>query len=125
MSVALHHLLLAHVLGDFFLQTGTMADNKYLPGRNGALWCTVHVAVYTLVVSVMLGIQAPIAIGGVFISHWVVDRWSLAHKWMRILGRGDLMRSPDPLKATFGAIIYVVMDQTIHLVSLVVLVELN
>ena len=114
-------LVIAHLLGDFLLQTATMADTKYRPGWSGTWWCTVHVGIYTAVFAGMFG-QMSLLLGiGIFVPHWLIDRYSLSYRWMQLIGRSSLLADHSPTKAAFGAIIYVVIDQTFHLVSLVVL----
>lgn len=106
--------VLGHVIGDFLCQTGTMADNKYKPGAYGLMWCAVHVFVYTYVVLVCVG-SYDICFGVlVYLPHWLIDRYSLAYRWMGIIGRAQLLNSKEPIKAAFGAIIYVVIDQALH-----------
>lgn len=115
METLLIKALFGHLIGDFFLQSGTMAGMKNAPGRKGSLWCSIHVAIYTSVVVLFVREMSPIFILGVFLPHWIVDRFSLAYRWMNLLGRGRLIDSPVPKEASFGAIIYVTMDQTVHM----------
>lgn len=117
-------ILFAHIIGDFFFQHKLMADNKYQKGLRGFLWCSTHVLVYTLVIALLIGNYTPLFILGVYIPHWLLDRYSLAYQWMRILGRGDLLLNTNPSRASFGAIIYVVLDQTMHIMCLFILINL-
>lgn len=117
-------VLFGHFVGDFFLQFKDVADNKYRPGLKGIIWCTVHVFVYTFIMAVFVGNYSPLFLLGVYLPHWIVDRWSLAFHWMKLLGRDNLINNADPQKATFGAIIYVVIDQTTHLGCLYILLTL-
>lgn len=123
METLLVQAFFGHVVGDFFFQSAIMADNKYVPGKKGMLWCSVHVLVYTLSLAIFLGDFSPLFLLGVYVPHWIIDRWSLAYQWMKLIGRSDLIVSTDPKKASFGAIIYVVIDQTIHLGCLYVLLK--
>lgn len=117
-------ILFGHIAGDFFLQTGSMADHKYRPGKIGALWCTAHVAVYTITVSAILGNFSVLFMLGVYIPHWIIDRWSLGYRWMILIGRGHLLKSNNPHNVAFGSIVYVVIDQTMHLICLYCIVFL-
>ena len=117
-------LVLGHIIGDFFFQFSSMADNKYRTGLKGFLWCSIHVAVYTAFVASVSGNFSLIFLLAVYIPHWLVDRYSLAYKWMKFTGSAPLMMSMNPKDASFGAIIYVVIDQTIHLVSLYFTIQL-
>ena len=123
METILIRLFLGHVVGDFFFQTGNMANNKYLPGWKGFFWCSVHVLVYTTIVTLSIGNLSPIFWLGVYIQHWIVDRWSLAYQWMKLIGRGSLLPSKILVEVSLGSIIYVTIDQTIHLGYLLVLLK--
>ena len=104
-------LIIGHFIGDFFFQTRDMANNKYLSGKKGFWWCTVHVLVYTTFVVMFAGVFSPVFILGVFVPHWVIDRYSVGYRWMKVIGRAYMLESPKPVEASFGAIIYVVIDQ--------------
>lgn len=108
-------LVAGHVIGDFFLQTRSMAENKYQPGRPGHLWCSIHVAVYTATVALCAHEASAAFLAAVALPHWLVDRFSLAYRWMRLIGRGEMLKSKSPVDAAFGAIVYVTLDQAIHL----------
>jgi hypothetical protein len=124
METTLIAVIFGHFIGDFFLQTKAMADNKYHFGMKGFFSCTVHVLVYTLTVAVFANNFAPFFLLGVYLPHWIVDKWSLAYHWMKLIGRSDLINNSNQQKAAFGAIIYVVIDQTIHLGCLYILLTL-
>ena len=115
------NVLFGHFIGDFFLQHKLMAENKFLPGGKNFLWCTFHVAVYTVTVAVFAGNFSLQFLLGVFVPHFVADRWSLAYHWMQLINRSDLMGNSDPSKTSFGTVIYVVIDQTYHLGCLYIL----
>jgi len=116
--------IFGHFIGDFFFQVRDMADNKYRAGWKGFLWCSIHVLIYTLVVAMFTGNFSLLFLLGVYLPHWIVDRWSLAFHWMKFIGRSDLINNSNPQKASFGVIIYVVIDQTIHLGCLYILINL-
>lgn len=116
--------IFGHFIGDFFFQSETMANNKYRSGWKGYIWCSIHVLVYTFFVAVFVGNFSPLFLLGVYLPHWIVDKWSLAFRWMKLMGRGDLINSSDPKKVSFGVVIYVVIDQTIHLGCLYILLNL-
>ena len=124
MEAILVGVMFGHFVGDFSLQPRVMADNKYQSGTKGFFWCTVHVLVYTLTVAVFANNFTPLFLLGVYLPHWIVDKWSLAYHWMKLIGRGDLITNPNSQKAAFGAVIYVVIDQTIHLGCLYILLTL-
>ncbi len=81
--------LVAHLAGDFVLQSQAMASGKLTSWR----WAFVHAAVYSLPFAVLLGLTAPleraaialIVIGG---THAVIDRLALAKRWCVWYGVG-------------------------------------
>lgn len=110
-------LILGHFAGDYLLQNKAMMLNKSKPGFHGIFWCTLHCLVYTAVVCLFLWTINPLVAIAVFISHWPIDRWSLASKWMK------LIRSREPgvlyfvkeADAAFYCIVYVAIDNTMHI----------
>lgn len=121
MDYLVAELVIAHLLGDFMLQTATMADTKYRLGWSGTVWCTIHVCIYTAVLASIFSQVSFLLVVGIFVPHWLIDRYSLAYRWMQVIGRSRLLYDEQPIKAAFGAIIYVVIDQTLHLTSIVLL----
>ncbi|MBI2041547.1 MAG: DUF3307 domain-containing protein [Candidatus Nealsonbacteria bacterium] len=106
-------ILIGHIVGDYWLQTSAMAYGKSKKGVKGTLWCTLHCLIYTLSVCLFIWNFQPLIIFLVFLSHWPIDRWSLALKWLKIIRRNDF-DNPNQLKSTFTAIVYVVMDNSLH-----------
>jgi hypothetical protein len=98
-------LLLAHFLGDYFLQTGWMAGNK------AKRWfpLLVHSAVYALTIAVfgMYFIKDFTWWGVllVFVTHVVVDRRSITQWWVT-----NIMKAP----ASESVWLAVVVDQSFH-----------
>lgn len=125
MEHVLLKLILGHIIGDFFFQFSFMANNKNKTGIKGFIFCSTHVLVYTLFVACIVGNFSPVFLLAVAIPHWLVDRYSLAYTWMKFTGSAPLMTSINPKDASFGVIIYVVIDQTIHLVSLCLAIQLT
>ena len=130
-------LLFGHVIGDFFLQPKALAVKK---GASNLL-CSIHVAIYTIsIVAVTRNIHFWWVVF-VYGSHWVVDRFSVADKWLQLIHSRDLpgfvqlghLDIPDLkdetaempmrmnyriLRGSFSAIVYVVVDNSIHLFSM-------
>lgn len=108
-------LIIAHLVGDFLLQDDKIANNKRHeanPTDVGARLCFLHVFLYTMsFVFFTLGswpVWAYLAIG---IPHYIVDRYSLASKFMVWNGQSHFMKGPcSPWSA-------IVVDNTIHLVN--------
>jgi len=86
-------ILLGHMVGDYLLQNKWMAMNK----SASTLKCAVHCLVYTLAVvafttpffdrAVWLGATYPDWrwVLAVFLSHFLIDRWSLADRWLGLI----------------------------------------
>lgn len=72
--------LIAHLLGDFFFQNQWMADGKVKSSRI----CAVHVLVYGLFFVALT--RSPLALGVIVGTHFVIDRYRLAMRWMAFYG---------------------------------------
>ena len=81
-------LVMGHLVGDFLLQNKWMAMNK----SKNTFKCIVHCLLYTLAVwgftqHIVTSFYWPILI---FVSHFPIDRWSLADKWLNLIGARSL-----------------------------------
>lgn len=65
--------LIAHLLGDYVLQTSHMAENKVQSWPVAAL----HAFVYSIPFAFLT--QSPMALAMIFGSHAIIDRYRLAH----------------------------------------------
>jgi Protein of unknown function (DUF3307) len=116
--------LFGHLTGDYLLQSKWMALTKSAKGTRGLLACTSHVAIYTIAVCVLVGTWSPVFALAVFAPHWIIDRWSLASLWLKLI-RGRTFEAALANKTeyrefdiAFTAIVYTVTDNTIHLLCL-------
>ena len=115
---------LGHLVGDFMLQPKYTALHKGDSTLEGFRLCTVHVLVYSAAVCTFLGSANLVVFGLVFAPHWIIDKWSLATWWTRMIrGRTfkDAFESVDKYKSfdiAFTSIIYTVIDMTMHLLCL-------
>lgn len=129
-------LVMGHLIGDYILQNNWMAQRKgahYFP-------CIVHCLIYTTVVTATTTLNPWWALV-VFLSHFPIDKYSLADKWLeayggrslqRYLARGHLdvpnmmitdnMSEPIPmrdnyirLRAGFTTFVYIMVDNTMHM----------
>jgi len=122
-------IILGHLVGDYLLQSKAMALEKSAKGFNGILWCTLHSLIYTASVCLFLWTLNPLIIGLVFLSHWPIDRWSLASKWLKLIrGRNfvEAFNSREEYRdidLAFSCLVYVVVDNTMHLILLWLIVE--
>lgn len=109
-------LFLAHLVGDYLLQTEWMAKYKAEQWRP----LLAHCFVYTLTVSVAAYLFLPTglswwAIGFVFLTHVILDRRGIVRFWYeRVMGVTD-----DRNKW-----LMIMVDQTFHLIILAVAVSL-
>lgn len=132
-------LLMGHMAGDYLLQNEWMQLNKSRIA--GALPALVHAAIYTMAVMACTWTWTWPWAAVVFLSHWPVDRWSLAERWLKLIrGRtltgfferghldipGDGRRPMSVkhetrrenywvLRGGFHALVYAAADNTIHL----------
>lgn len=117
-------ILLGHLIGDFLLQSKTMALRKSEKSLTGHLYCFIHCLVYTTSVSLMLWTANPFIIVLIFFSHWPIDRWSLANKWLKIIKGRDIatafysQEKYQQIDLIFSCVVYTVVDNTIHLILL-------
>jgi hypothetical protein len=121
-------ILLGHLVGDYLLQTEKIALLKTKKGLNGNLWCILHCLIYTASICLFTQTINPILITLIFISHYPIDRWSLADKWLMVIrGRRMLVSyykfKKGEIHSEFGliysCIVYTVVDNTVHLLLMI------
>lgn len=117
-------IILGHLAGDYLLQNRTMALKKSDKGLAGFLWCTWHCLIYTACVCLFLWNFQPLLIGLVFLSHWPIDRWQLAAKWLKLIRGRDFYQAYRSIEKyreidlAFSCYVYAVVDNTWHLIIL-------
>lgn len=122
-------LILGHLLGDYVLQNKWMAMNK----SASTLKCAIHCMIYTAAVTATTWstLHGWAWTGLIFASHFPIDRWSLADKWLDVIngrslrdfltnGKQDIPAQMDvenyhALRGGFTAIVYTMVDNTMHL----------
>jgi len=73
-------VVVGHILGDFLLQPSSLAVKK-----GASNWtCTLHVLIYTASIALLTNLN-PVWLAFVFVSHWIIDRFSLADVWLKII----------------------------------------
>jgi hypothetical protein len=123
--------ILGHLIGDFLLQPKSWALRKSERSMPGFWYCTVHVVVYTAAVCAMLRTYQVAVVVLVFIPHWLIDRYSLASIWLKLIrGRSfeAAYASTDKFREfdiAFTSIVYTVTDATLHLLCLGVVLWLH
>jgi hypothetical protein len=122
--------LLGHLAGDYLFQPKRMALAKSARTWEGFGWCTLHVAIYTACVCCLWRSANPVVWLAVYLPHWFIDRYSLASLWLKLI-RGRTFeaaaRSSDPHRefdVAFTALVYTVVDNTLHLFCLWGVIEL-
>ena len=109
--------LIAHLFGDYVLQNHWMANKK----TSSSIACLIHVFLYTicfLFVTRSIGALAIISI-----THFFIDRFSLAKKWPAFYGvgcNGSLQRffnarQIDPAPPFLTVWLAIIVDNTFHL----------
>lgn len=73
--------LILHLLGDFVLQTESMAVNKHSNSKKGYFWCTMHCLMYTLPFSIIATNWYQMLL--IFGTHFVIDKYNLATIWTK------------------------------------------
>jgi hypothetical protein len=79
--------LISHLFGDFVFQNDWMAINKNLYTKKGWLTCFVHCMVYTIF---FFG-QSLLQLALIFITHFIIDKFSVAKYWTNIFKVGTRM----------------------------------
>jgi hypothetical protein len=117
-------IVLGHLAGDYLFQSKKMALYKSRPGWEGAKWCLLHCLIYTAVICVFLWTANPLIVGLVFLSHYPIDRWSLASKWLKMIRGRDFLKDyvkKEPgweIHLVFSCLVYATVDNTMHLILL-------
>ena len=109
-------LLIAHLIGDFPLQTSWMAINK----ANNWLPLFVHSALYTFIIGIisLIGFNglAPWQLLTVFIAHVFLDRRTFVTWWVNTIMRTNLSEN-----RWLG----IMVDQVFHVAILALLLQVR
>jgi len=114
-------ILLGHLVGDYLIQPKEMAIAKSARGFKGLAWCLVHCLLYTLCICLFTATTDPTKIGLIFMSHFPIDRWSLASYWLKIIKGRNFMAAYESkiqfheIDLTFSAVVYIIVDNTMHI----------
>jgi hypothetical protein len=117
-------IVLGHFVADYLFQNREMAIRKSEKGLIGFLWCFVPCVIYTATICAFLQTLDPMMMFLVFMSHFPIDRWSLAGKWLRFIGGRDILAAYNSVKKyreidlSFSCLVYAIADNTMHLVLL-------
>lgn len=113
--------LLAHLAGDYILQTSHMAENKI---RSWAV-ALLHAFTYTL--PFLLLTRSPAALAFIFGTHALIDRYRLAHYVVMLKNMAGEPRRwrefdtytgyAEQLPAYLSVWLLIITDNTLHLLS--------
>jgi hypothetical protein len=120
-------MLLGHCAGDYLFQNDILALNK---GKNtflGWIMCIAHCVIYTLSVCIFMSNYSLEWMGFVFLSHFIIDKFSLAESWSKMIkakslqqflddNKNQTITAMDSLIAGFTTFTYAVKDNTMHLI---------
>ncbi len=121
--------VLGHLVGDYLLQPRVMAIHKADKGTIGFVWCFIHCLIYMVTLSLFLWIFDWQLMVVVFLSHFPIDRWSLASKWLKLIqGRSFISAYLEKRKyweidLSFSCLVYTIVDSTFHLVILWLIIK--
>lgn len=110
--------LIAHLLGDYILQSHTEARKKTQFHK----WAVFHALKYTA--PFVFVTQSQIALLVIFLTHWIVDRYRLA-RYVNYAKNAISMAGkpvtatgyPEETPAWLGVWLLVITDNTIHLIT--------
>lgn len=135
-------LFIGHLVGDYIFQNDAMAVNKSKSSTKGLWYCVLHCSIYAMCVatfvvmggwrfeyspSISWSLLASFVIA--YVSHYPIDRHSLATKWMEFFRQTQFKHvcswhkadescevNNIKLRAFFVAPVYIAIDNTFHLV---------
>ncbi|MFH0779987.1 MAG: DUF3307 domain-containing protein [Parcubacteria group bacterium] len=122
-------ILLGHLVADYLLQPEKMAVQKSAKGIKGLLICILHCVIYTVTICAFTSTAEPLKIGLIFLSHFPIDRWSLASQWLKLIKGRDFIavyqNKPQykEISLSFSTLVYAVVDNTWHLLFLALIFQ--
>lgn len=116
-------LLVAHVVGDWMLQTHAVASTKTTDVKIRAWHCFVYcLPVAALIFLVLNPIYASIALAWAYMTHFIIDSYMPLYYFRKAMGDPEA-ESVDSFKQAFatpkGFYINVTLDQMFHFLTLV------
>ena len=110
--------LLAHLVGDYVLQSQPMSDRKVTDIR----WALIHATAYTL--PFLLLTQDVRRLAVIALTHALIDRYRIAARWVAWYGTGTRASgiwsrwnvSTDLVPPFLSVWLTIIVDNTLHLV---------
>ena len=103
--------LVAHLVGDFLLQTDWMAQNK----KRSSFVCTVHVMAYMVPFLFLNLAWWQLAI--IAAQHWIQDKTNFVTWYMQAVGKAEFAKPPLAPWSIF------VVDATFHILAIAIVVN--
>jgi len=105
--------IVAHLVGDYLLQSHWMATEK----TRNSVAAAVHAVTYTLPFAFIT--WSPVALALICVTHFIVDRWRLARfvVWAKNGARGPVTATGygDDVPAWLSVWLLIVADNTLHI----------
>ena len=117
-------ILFGLLVGDYLLQPRNMAIRKSENSYEGFKYCLFHCILVTFVSMLFLQMYSMSIICLIFFSHYIIDRHSLASKWLRLIKGRDFIDEYfskykyRDMHLSFACIVYIITDNTFHLLIL-------
>lgn len=106
--------IVAHLVGDYIIQSDWMANEK----TKRSLAAAVHATSYTL--PFLFITLNPVALAIICVTHFVIDRWRLARYicWAKNGCKGPVTATgyPDDKPAWLAVWLLIIADNTMHLI---------
>lgn len=116
-------MLLGHLVGDYLLQNNWMALSKHQHGFSGWARCFIHCCIYTICIISFTGILRLDFAILVFLSHFIIDKFSIAEYWLKLIGGRSIKEFVLGKERTdrhiimrggFTSFVYISVDNTLH-----------
>jgi len=117
-------ILFGLLVGDYLLQPREMAIQKSQNTNKGALYCLIHCIIVTISAIIFLQEFSISITLLIFISHYIIDRIGLSTYWLRLIKGRDFEKEYyekykfQEIHLCFSCIVYVIVDNTFHLLIL-------
>ena len=113
-------MLIIHLVGDYILQSDSMANNK----SNSSLWALIHSVVYTI--PFLLLTSSILALIFIIVTHYIIDRYKIARyiifSWNKIWGSKDkwteckITGYSKEKPIWLATWLFIIIDNTIHII---------
>lgn len=132
-------IMIGHFIGDYFFQPRWISLYKKNNNVQGYSVCTFHCLLYTIIVYLCTFLtdydMTGVVFSMIFMSHFIIDKYGIIEWWLkttdtrswdtyiRHLGWKQPMNKFQVVSTSFGAIVYVVADNTAHILLMYIIVK--